>query len=159
LSAVFQQSETTIKATHQQIGVADLSHDDSQSQAEDDSPMSASEDEAGSLSLFGAVSLGTGVMIGAGIFALTGQVAALAGNLFPLAILGAAMVVAFSAYSYVKLSNEYPSSGGIANYLAKEYGPGITTGVFALFMYISMVINESLVARTFGTCVIQPIDP
>lgn len=31
--------------------------------------------QKGSLSLWGAVSLGTGVMIGAGIFALTGQVA------------------------------------------------------------------------------------
>ena len=36
--------------------------------------------EAGSLSLIGAVAMGTGVMIGAGIFALTGQVAELAGN-------------------------------------------------------------------------------
>jgi len=34
--------------------------------------------QKGSLSLWGAVSLGTGVMIGAGIFALTGQVAQLA---------------------------------------------------------------------------------
>ncbi|MCL1693850.1 MAG: amino acid permease, partial [Actinomycetia bacterium] len=61
------------------------------------------DDGAGSLSLFGAVSLGTGVMIGAGIFALTGQVAALAGDLFPIAFLAAAVVVTFSAYSYVKL--------------------------------------------------------
>ena len=35
-----------------------------------------------SLSLTGAVSLGTGVMIGAGIFALLGQVAELSGELF-----------------------------------------------------------------------------
>lgn len=33
-----------------------------------------------SLTLIGAVSMGTGVMIGAGIFALTGQVAELAGQ-------------------------------------------------------------------------------
>lgn len=33
-----------------------------------------------SLSLTGAVALGTGVMIGAGIFALLGQVAELSGN-------------------------------------------------------------------------------
>lgn len=33
-----------------------------------------------SLSLIGAISMGTGVMIGAGIFALTGEVAAYAGN-------------------------------------------------------------------------------
>ena len=42
-----------------------------------------SQYKEGSLTLVGAVSMGTGVMIGAGIFALTGQVAELAGGLFP----------------------------------------------------------------------------
>ena len=37
-----------------------------------------------SITLPGAVAMGTGVMIGAGIFALTGQIAELAGPLFPL---------------------------------------------------------------------------
>jgi len=37
-----------------------------------------------SISLIGAVGLGTGVMISAGIFALLGQVAQLAGSWFPL---------------------------------------------------------------------------
>ena len=46
------------------------------------------EEVAGSLTLPGAVSLGTGVMIGAGIFALTGQAAGLAGDLFPVAFPG-----------------------------------------------------------------------
>ena len=59
----------------------------------------------GSLSLGGTVAMGTGVMIGAGIFALTGQVAELAGSLFPLAFFIAAIVSAFSAYSYIKVSN------------------------------------------------------
>ncbi|MEQ8938823.1 MAG: amino acid permease, partial [Gammaproteobacteria bacterium] len=45
-----------------------------------------------SLSLGGAGSMGTGVMIGAGIFALTGQVAELAREWFPLAFLAAAVV-------------------------------------------------------------------
>ncbi|MEZ5170668.1 MAG: APC family permease [Acidimicrobiia bacterium] len=110
------------------------------------------------MSLVGAISLGTGVMIGAGIFAITGQTAALAGGLFPVAFLAAALVVAFSAYSYVKLSNAFPSSGGIAMFLKEEYGLGTTTGVFALFMYVSMVINESLVARTFGAYTLQVLD-
>jgi amino acid transporter len=118
----------------------------------------APEDEADSLSLFGAVSLGTGVMIGAGIFVLTGQVAALAGDLFPVAFLVAAIVVAFSAYSYVKLSNAFPSSGGIAMFLREAYGLGTATGVFALLMYTSMVVSESLVARTFGAYVLQVVD-
>jgi amino acid transporter len=95
--------------------------------------------------------MGTGVMIGAGIFALTGQVAELAGGLFPLAFIAAAMVVAFSAYSYVKVCNKYPSAGGIAMILKKAYGPGVVTAGCSMLMYFSMVINESLVARTFGT--------
>lgn len=108
-----------------------------------------------SLSLVGAVSLGTGVMIGAGIFALTGQIAELAGKTFPLVFLAAAVVTAFSAYSYVKLSNAYPSAGGIAMFLEKAYGKGTITAACALLMYFSMVINESLVARTFGTYTMQ----
>lgn len=118
----------------------------------------APEEVPGSLTLSGAVALGTGVMIGAGIFALTGQTARFAGELFPLAFVAAALIVATSAYSYVKLSNAYPSSGGIAMFLREAYGPGTTTGVFAIFMYVSMVINESLVARTFGSYVLQIVD-
>ncbi len=113
---------------------------------------------ANSLTLLGAVSMGTGVMIGAGIFALTGQVAELAGSWFPLAFLAAALVSAFSAYSYIKLSNAYPSAGGIAMFLEKAYGKTMMTGACALLMYFSMVINESLVARTFGTYTLQLFD-
>jgi amino acid transporter len=111
-----------------------------------------------SLTLWGAVSLGTGVMIGAGIFALTGQVAELAREWFPLAFLVAAIVAGFSSYSYVKMSNAWPSAGGIAMFLQKAYGKGTMTGACALLMFFSMVINESLVARTFGTYSLQLFD-
>ncbi len=111
-----------------------------------------------SLSLVGAVSMGTGVMIGAGIFALTGQVAEQAGGLFPFAFLAGALVSACSAYSYVKVSNAYPSAGGIAMYLKKAYGKGAMTAGCSLLLYFSMVINESLVARTFGTYTLQLFD-
>ena len=112
----------------------------------------------GSLTLLGAVSMGTGVMIGAGIFALTGQVAELSREWFPLAFLAAALVTALSAYAYVKLSNAFPSAGGIAMFLEKAYGKTTMTGACALLMYFSMVINESLVARTFGTYTLQLFD-
>lgn len=114
--------------------------------------------EEDSLSLTGAVSLGTGVMIGAGIFALTGQIADLAGAWFPVAFLGGAVVTGFSAYTYVKMSNAFPSAGGIAMYLHRAFGPGPITGAGSLLMYASMVINESLVARTFGTYTLQLFD-
>ena len=110
----------------------------------------AGEYEKNSLSLTGSVAMGTGVMIGAGIFALTGQVAEQTGGLFPLAFLAAAIVAGFSSYSYVKMAQQYPSAGGIGTFLVKAYGKGTVAAGMSLLMYFSMVINESLVARTFG---------
>ncbi len=112
----------------------------------------------GSISLGGAVGMGTGVMIGAGIFALTGQIAQLAGSYFALSFVLGAIVTSFSAYSYIKMSNAWPSSGGIAMILQKAYGPGAIAAAAALLMALSMVISESLVARTFATYVLRPFD-
>jgi amino acid transporter len=113
-------------------------------------------DDKARISLAGSVSLGTGVMIGAGIFALVGQVAALAGDWFPLAFLLGAIVAGASAYSYIRYSSVNPSSGGIAMLLKDAYGPGVIAGSFSLFMYVSMVVAESLLARTFGTYLLRP---
>ncbi|MDT8319474.1 MAG: APC family permease [Xanthomonadales bacterium] len=110
------------------------------------------------MTLIGAVSLGTGVMIGAGIFALTGQMAEMTGVLFPLAFLSAALIVSFSAYAYVKMSNAFPSAGGIGMYLYKAYGSTLPTAFNALLMYFSMVIAQSFLARTFGSYTVQLID-
>jgi len=115
-----------------------------------------SEENAGSIGLWGGVALGTGVMIGAGIFALTGQIAELAGPLFPLSFIAGALVTSLAAYSYIKMSNKWPSSGGIAMILQKAYGPGVVAASASLLMALSMVINESLVARTFATYALRP---
>ena len=108
-----------------------------------------------SLTLTGAVALGTGVMIGAGIFSLTGQMAEMAGSIFPYAFLAAAFVVSVSAHSYVILARAYPSAGGIGMFLHKAYGHSVTTAFHALLMYSSMVIAQSFLARTFGAYAIQ----
>ena len=111
-----------------------------------------------SITLGGAVAMGTGVMIGAGVFALTGQIAELAGPLFPIAFIIGAIVTGFSSYSYIKMSNAWPSAGGIGMILQKCYGPGGIAAGAALLMALSMVIAESLVARTFATYLLRPFD-
>jgi len=111
-----------------------------------------------SLTLKGAVALGTGVMIGAGIFALLGQVAELSGTWFPYIFILGAIISGFSAYSYIKVSNAYPSAGGIAMILMKAYGKTTLTAAASVLMALSMIINESLVARTFGTYTLQLFD-
>lgn len=120
--------------------------------------MNNTDYKADSLTLFATVAMGIGVMIGAGIFALTGQVAEYAGALFPLAFLLAAIISGFSAYSYICVTSKYPSAGGIAMILEKAYGKTMMTGACALLMAFSMIINESLVARTFGTYTLQLFD-
>ena len=111
-----------------------------------------------SITLGGAVAMGTGVMIGAGIFALTGQIAELAGPFFPIAFIIGAIVTGFSSYSYIKMSNAWPSAGGIGMILQKCYGPGAVAAGAALLMALSMMIAESLVARTFATYLLRPFD-
>lgn len=108
-----------------------------------------------SLSLGNTVAMGTGVMIGAGIFALLGQVAELSGEYFAIAFVVGGIISGFSAYSYIKMAKAYPSAGGIAMFLQKAYGKGTITASAALLMAFSMILNESLVARTFGSYTMQ----
>jgi len=111
-----------------------------------------------SITLWGAVGLGTGVMVGAAIFAIIGQVAELAGPLFPLSYAGGAVIAACSAYAYVKMAHAHPSAGGIGMFFVQIYGKGTITASSSLLMAISMIISESLVARTFGTYTLQLFD-
>jgi len=56
------------------------------------------------------------------------------------------------------MSNAWPSSGGIAMILQKCYGPGAVAAGAALLMALSMVVAESLVARTFATYLLRPFE-
>ena len=117
--------------------------------------MAQKDYKKGSITLWGAVGMGTGVMLGAAIFAVIGQVAELAGNLLTLSYIGGAIIAACSAYAYVKMSNSYPSAGGIGMFFVKVYGKGTITASSALLMASSMVLSQSLIARTFGTYTLQ----
>ena len=43
-------------------------------------------------------------------------------------------------------------------FLREAYGPGTATGVFALLLYVSIIVSEGFVARTFGIYVLQIVD-
>lgn len=63
-----------------------------------------------------------------------------------------------STYVYSPMASAYPTAGGIAMFLSKAYGRGVITGSRAILMVLSMVINESLVARTVETYALQPFE-
>ena len=93
------------------------------------------------LSLANTMAMGTGVMIGAGIFALLGQIAELSGKYFPLSSIVGGIISGFSAYSYIKMADAYPSAGGISMFLKKAYRKGTITAFAALLMAFSMVLD------------------
>jgi amino acid transporter len=64
---------------------------------------------------------GLGTIIGAGIYVLIGEVAGKAGIYAPFAFLLAAIVAAFSAFSYAELSARFPLSAGEAVYVKQAF--------------------------------------
>jgi amino acid transporter len=100
----------------------------------------------------GAVFLGVGAMVGAGIFALLGEAGAVAGSAVWLSFLLAGIVSALLGYTVVKLGVRYPSSGGIIAYLMEGFGNGRLVGVASWLGYAAaIVIVCSMVAVSFGS--------
>jgi amino acid transporter len=121
--------------------------------AEEPVPTSAApEKPAAPISVVGAAFLGIGAMIGAGIFALLGEAAAVAGSAVWLSFLLAGLVTGLLAYNVVKLGIRYPSSGGLIEYLMRGFGNGRLLGIASWLGYAAaFVIVCSMVAVSFGS--------
>ena len=65
---------------------------------------------------------GLGVTVGAGIFALIGEIVGLAGDRAPQAFLLAALLAAATAVSYAILARRYPRAAGAAVYATEGFG-------------------------------------
>lgn len=68
------------------------------------------------LNLISVTALGIGSVVGAGIFALLGQVIMMAGDQTYYAFIIAGVAALFSGYSYSRLAAAYPDSGGLTDY-------------------------------------------
>ncbi|MFT4585709.1 MAG: APA family basic amino acid/polyamine antiporter, partial [Gammaproteobacteria bacterium] len=64
---------------------------------------------------------GLGTILGAGIYVLIGSVAGSAGIFLPLSFLLAALIAAFTAFSYAELVARLPRSGGEAVYIDEAF--------------------------------------
>jgi amino acid transporter len=104
------------------------------------------------ISVTGAAFLGIGAMIGAGIFALLGEAAGVAGSAVWLSFLLAGVVTTLLAYNVVRLGIRYPSSGGLIEYLMRGFGNGRILGITSWLGYFAaFVIVCSMVAVSFGS--------
>ncbi len=102
------------------------------------------------LSIFDAVMIITGIVIGGGIFAFPPLVAAMTGSvqwMFGAWLFGAALAL-IGALCYAELATTFPSAGGDYHFLARAYGKDlafffawarvmvITTGAIALLAFV-----------------------
>ncbi len=94
--------------------------------------------------------MGIGSMVGAGIFALLGEAAALAGSAVWLSFLVAGVIALLTGYSFVQMGIRFPSRGGIVEYLVQAYGQGLFSGASSILFYIAQLIGMSMIALAFG---------
>jgi APA family basic amino acid/polyamine antiporter len=88
-----------------------------------------------SLSLTQMVLYGVGTTVGAGIYALIGEIAGIAGNLAPWSFLFAATMAAFTAFSFAQFSARFPQAAGAALYVQHGFGLpqlGLLVGILVI---------------------------
>ncbi len=100
---------------------------------------------------------GLGVTIGAGIFALIGEILGLAGDNAPLSFLVAGILAGFTGVSYMILVGAFPRAGGEAVYVTQGLGraAGRVTG---LAVVITGIITGAVVALAFAGYVATLVD-
>jgi len=109
------------------------------------------------LSLTSLVFYGLGVTIGAGIFALIGEILSVAGSNAPLSFLVAGGLASFTAISYMLLVRVYPRAAGEAVYVGAGLGRSAARAV-GVGVAITGIISSAVVALAFGGYLAELID-
>jgi basic amino acid/polyamine antiporter, APA family len=91
-----------------------------------------------------------GDVLGAGIYALVGEVAAETGGAVWSAFLLAGVLAAFTATAYAELVTKYPQAAGAALYANKAYGRPFLTFMVAFAVMCSGVASAATLATAFG---------
>lgn len=101
------------------------------------------------LDLSGAVAVGLGAVIGAGIFVVTGVAAGVAGPAFLLGLIFAGLAATANGLSSAKLASVYPASGGTYEYGNQVLNPAAGFAAGWTFL-LSKLSAGGVVALGFG---------
>ena len=91
-----------------------------------------------------------GDILGTGVYALTGKVAAEVGGAAWLPFLVAFLVAAVTAFSYLELVTKYPQAAGAALYTHKAFGIHFLTFLVAFVVMCSGITSASTASQVFG---------
>ncbi|MEH3033117.1 MAG: APC family permease [Aeromicrobium erythreum] len=99
-----------------------------------------------------------GDILGTGVYALTGQVAAEVGGAAWLPFLVAFAVAFLTAFSYLELVTKYPQAAGAALYVHKAFGVHFFTFIVAFAVMCSGITSASTASRAFASNLATGID-
>ncbi|MFH0832365.1 MAG: APC family permease [Candidatus Aenigmatarchaeota archaeon] len=102
------------------------------------------------LGLFEATVYGVGIILGAGIYALIGESAGLAGNALWMSFIFSAIIASLTGLSFAELSSMYPKEGAEYVYAQKAFRRKSLALFVSLVFIISGVISAATVALGFG---------
>lgn len=102
-----------------------------------------------SLGLWDILMFGIGGIIGAGIYAIIGEAAALGGNMLWLSFVIAASVALLTGLSYAEFVSRFPDSGGSFEYVKQSLGEK-TAYVMAVFMAFTGIVAAAAIAISFA---------
>lgn len=102
-----------------------------------------------SLGLVDTIFLALGVILGAGIYAIIGEAASLAGNMLWLSFLIAAFVAILSALSYAEFVSRYPDAGGSFEYIKQTFGIK-TALIFGVALVFTGIVASAAIAISFA---------
>ena len=92
-----------------------------------------------------------GDILGTGVYALTGDVAAEVGGAAWLPFLVAFAVATVTAFSYLELVTKYPQAAGAALYTHKAFGIHFFTFLVAFVVMCSGITSASTASRAFAS--------
>ena len=91
-----------------------------------------------------------GDVLGAGIYALVGEVAGEVGGAIWSAFLAALVLAVFTAFAYAELVTKYPQAAGAALYADKAFRTPFLTFMVAFAVMSSGIASASTLARAFA---------
>jgi len=110
------------------------------------------------IGLGGLTLYGIGVTLGAGIYALVGEMSAVAGGWAPLAFLLAGALAALTGISYAELGSRYPESAGEAAYMEHGFGRRWVTALAGYGVALSGSFSAAVVLHGFAGYVGELVD-
>src|SRR5687768_14759626 len=99
-----------------------------------------------------------GDILGAGVYAVTGQMALEVGGVVWLPFIVAFAVATLTAYSYLELVTKYPQAAGAALYTHKAFGVHFLTFLVAFAVVCSGITSASTSSNLLATNLLVGLD-